>query len=109
MLLWLGLALLPALGSAAGKPALLEFGAGFCSSCKDMEQIMAQLRASHGEQVEFRLVYNDKEPELFRQYQILLIPTQVFLDANGREVDRHIGALTREQVLQKLRNLKFIQ
>jgi len=95
--------------SAGRKPALLEFGAGFCYSCKEMEQIMTELRASHGDQVEFRMVYSDKEPELFRQYKIMLIPTQVFLDSEGREVDRHIGALTKEQVLQKLKDLKFIR
>lgn len=107
--IWPSLPALQAAEPAVGKPTLLEFGAGFCYSCKEMEQIMAQLRESHGEQVEFRLVYNDKEPELFRQYRILLIPTQVFLDASGKEVERHIGALTKEQVLQKLKDLKFIQ
>jgi len=39
----------------------------------------------------------------------MLIPTQVFFNADGKEVDRHMGALTKEEVLQKLRELKFIQ
>jgi len=91
-----------------GKPALYEFGAGYCVSCKEMEKVMAALKTTHSDQVEFRMVYVDKEKDLFQQYKIMLIPTQVFLDASGKEVDRHIGALTREEVLQKLRELKFI-
>jgi len=91
-----------------GKPALYEFGAGYCYSCKEMEKIMAELKTSHGDQVEFRMVYADKEMPLFQQYKIMLIPTQVFLDISGKEADRHIGPLTREEVLQKLRELKFI-
>ena len=54
------------------------------------------------------MVYADKEKPLFQQYQIMLIPTQVFLNAEGKEVDRHVGALTKEQVLAKLKELKFI-
>ncbi|RJR34605.1 MAG: hypothetical protein C4567_15540 [Deltaproteobacteria bacterium] len=95
--------------SPSGKPALLEFGAGYCFSCKEMEKVMAALKTSHSDQVEFRMVYVDKEKDLFTQYKILMIPTQVFLDASGKEVDRHIGPLTREEVIQKLKELKFIK
>jgi len=91
-----------------GKPALYEFGAGYCFSCKEMEKVMAELKTSHSDQVEFRMVYVDKEKDLFQKYKILMIPTQVFLDASGKEVERHIGPLTKEEVLQKLRELKFI-
>jgi thioredoxin 1 len=92
----------------AGRPALYEFGAGYCVSCKEMEQVMADLKQTHGNQVEFRMVYADKEKDLFQQYKIMLIPTQVFLDAQGKEVDRHIGALSKEEVLKKLKELKLI-
>jgi thiol-disulfide isomerase/thioredoxin len=94
---------------ATGKPALYEFGAGYCASCKDMEKIMAELKTTHSDQVELRLVYVDKEKPLFDQYKIMLIPTQVFLDTQGKEVDRHIGPLTKEEVLKKLKELKFIR
>jgi len=94
---------------AAHKPALYEFGAGYCASCKEMAKVMAELTKSHSDQVEFRMVYVDKEKPLFEHYKIMLIPTQVFLDASGKEVDRHIGALTKEAVLKKLKDLKFIR
>lgn len=93
---------------ATGKPALYEFGAGYCASCKEMAKIMAELTTSHSDQVEFRLVYMDKEKPLFEKYKIMLIPTQVFLDVSGKEVDRHVGALTKEEVIKKLKELKFI-
>jgi thioredoxin 1 len=91
-----------------GKPALYEFGAHWCIPCKEMKQVMADLKASHGDQVEFRMIYVDEEKPLFGQYQIVAIPTQVFLNAEGKEVERHLGALSKEEVLQKLRELKFI-
>ena len=92
-----------------GKPALYEFGAGYCVSCKEMEKVIAELKKSHSDQVEFRMIYVDKEKPLFEQYKIMLIPTQVFLNTEGKEVDRHLGALLKEEVLQKLKELKFIK
>lgn len=102
---------LPAWSQSAAlqkKPALYEFGAKTCIPCIQMQKVMAELKTSHGDKVEFRMVYADEEKDLFRQYRIMLIPTQVFFNAEGKEVERHIGPLTKEEVLQKLRDLKLI-
>jgi len=96
-------------GPAPGRPALYEFGSNYCAACKQMKEVIAALKASHGDQVEFRLVNVDEDKPLFGQYKILAIPTQVFLDASGKEVDRHMGALSREEVLKKLKDLKLIR
>jgi len=110
LVLWpAGVGVAQASAAPQGKPALYEFGAGYCVSCKDMEKVIAELKTTHSDQVEFRMVYVDKEKPLFEQYKIMLIPTQVFLDASGKEVDRHIGALTKDEVVKKLKELKFIR
>ena len=94
---------------AKGKPALYEFGAKYCIPCKEMKEVMAALKTTHGDQVEFRMVYADEERPMFGQYRIVAIPTQVFLNAEGKEVDRHLGALPKEEVIKKLKELKFIR
>ena len=94
---------------APGKPALYEFGAGYCYSCKEMQKVMADLKPQYSDQVELRMVYSDEEMPLFKQYRIVAIPTQVFLDASGKEVDRHLGALSKEEVIKKLKEFKFIR
>ncbi len=93
---------------AKGKPALYEFGSKYCIPCKEMKEVMAALKSSHGDQVEFRMIYVDEEKPMFGEYKIVAIPTQVFLDTSGKEVDRHLGALSKEEVLKKLKELKFI-
>lgn len=100
--------LAPGAAAAPGKPALYEFGSKYCIPCKEMQKVMADLKTGHGDQVEFRLVYVDEERPLFTQYKIVAIPTQVFLSADGKEVDRHLGALPREEVIKKLKELHFI-
>ena len=94
---------------AKGKPALYEFGAKYCVPCKEMQKVMAELKPEYGDRVELRMVYADEEMPLFKQYKIVAIPTQVFLDASGKEVDRHLGALPKEEVIKKLKELKFIR
>lgn len=96
-------------GTPKAKPALYEFGAKYCIPCKEMKEVMAALKTSHGDQVEFRMVYVDEERPLFEQYKIVAIPTQVFLNAEGKEVERHVGALPKEEVIKKLKELKFIR
>ena len=109
------LVLCPALPSQAqgaapakGKPAMYDFGAKYCVPCKEMQQVVAELKPLYGNQVEFRMVYSDEEMPLFHQYKIVAIPTQVFFDASGKVVDQHIGALPKEELIKKLKELKFI-
>jgi thioredoxin 1 len=69
---------------------------------------MRDLKERYQGRLEVRFVSPDTDKELFRQYKIMLVPTQVFLDTGGQEVFRHVGAWSRDEVLQKLRDLKFI-
>ena len=94
--------------TAPGKPALYDFGRGMCSACIEMEKVLTAVKQEYGNQVEIRLVMAEKDPSLFKQYKIMLIPTQVFLDAKGHEVERHVGGLSKDQVINKLKKLKFI-
>ncbi len=48
----------------------------------------------------------DEEIASVQTVQDHAIPTQVFLDAQGKEVDRHVGALSKEEVVKKLKELQ---
>jgi thioredoxin 1 len=94
---------------AAGKPALYDFGRGMCIPCMEMEKILASVKSKYGNQIEVRLVMAEKNEELFKKYKVMLIPTQVFLDASGKEVFRHVGLFQEKDLLAKLKELKFIK
>ena len=53
-------------------------------------------------------MYIDEEEHAFRRYRVAIVPTQVFLDANGKEVFRHEGVFPKEKLIEKLQ-LKFIK
>jgi len=95
--------------AAKARPALYDFGMGMCFSCKQMEKILEAVKSKYGHQVEVRLLNVDQEKDLFKQYKIIAVPTQVFLDDQGKEVDRHLGLFPEAELVKKLKELKFIQ
>jgi thioredoxin 1 len=51
-------------------------------------------------------VYEDKERT--QQFHIVTIPTQVFIDAQGKELYRHIGVYPRDSIEARFRQYGFI-
>ena len=92
-----------------GKPALYDFGRSMCIPCKEMEKILGSIKGKYGNQIEVRLVMAEKNEDMFKQYKIMLIPTQVFMDASGREVFRHVGLYPEKELVAKLKELNFIK
>ncbi|MBA3058791.1 MAG: thioredoxin family protein [Gammaproteobacteria bacterium] len=84
----------------AGKPTIIEFGANSCASCRDMKPVLRALA------LDPRLVVADvdilKERDYISRYQIRLMPTQVFYNAQGEETGRHMGKISAEDILAKL-------
>jgi thioredoxin 1 len=105
--------LLPAGGQGPAppksRPAIYEFARKLCPICREMEQVLLEVQGKYGEQFQVRVLYIDEDIKLFRQYQITIVPTQVFLDASGKEVFRHEGLFPREKLVVKLRELGFIR
>jgi thioredoxin 1 len=44
---------------------------------------------------------------LARQLGIMVIPTQIFLDPNGKELARHEGYISKEDIVQTFKELGF--
>ena len=80
----------------------LEFGATGCSSCKQMESVMEDIRKLYPGKVnvQFKNV-RLKENQTFMEYfGVVVIPTQVLLDREGKEFFRHTGVLTTDEMIK---------
>ena len=75
------------------KVTFVELGSVNCIPCKQMQPIMKSIEENYGDQVKviFYDVWKEDQKKYAQQYRIKLIPTQVFLDANGKEFHRHEG------------------
>jgi thioredoxin 1 len=86
----------------AGKPTVVEFGADNCSSCKAMKPVLAQLARAHGDRMGVLDINLLRHGDYISRYKIMLMPTQVFFDAQGRETGRHMGKISAEEMLARL-------
>ena len=91
----------------AAKPRLVDLGAGKCIPCKQMAPILEQLRDEYAGRFDVVFIDAWKAPDAANPYRIRVIPTQIFYDANGKELFRHEGFYSREQILGKWRELGF--
>jgi len=86
--------------TAKGVPILLEFGRGWCIPCKYMKPILEDMARAYGPRAIVTTVDMDANKDLVRNFRIRMMPTQVFLAPDGKEVFRNEGTMEREQIAQ---------
>jgi len=87
------------------KAAFLELGSDRCIPCRQMQPIMREIAAAFPEDV--LVVFYDvwEDPAPARKYKIQLIPTQIFIDREGKEFFRHVGLYPKEEILKVLEKM----
>ena len=80
------------------RATLVQFSSAFCSPCRATRALLEDVTADMADVVHVDI---DAEAnlELVRQLDIRSTPTTLFLDRNGHEVGRAMGAPKRDQVL----------
>jgi thioredoxin 1 len=88
-----------------GLPALIDLGAGTCIPCKLMAPILEELKKELEGKIVVQFLDLNKNPELAKEYRISVMPTQIFYDASGKELFRHEGFYSKEDILAKWKEL----
>ena len=75
------------------KVTFVELGSVNCIPCRKMQPVMKAIEEKYGDQINvvFYDVWKKEQAQYAEKYGIKLIPTQVFLDAEGKEFFRHEG------------------
>jgi thioredoxin 1 len=81
-----------------GKVVMLELGSVGCIPCEQMKPVMDKLRTSYKDRMEVYFVDVKKDNAGGRRFGVYLIPTQVFLDKNGKEFHRHVGFYAYDEI-----------
>lgn len=85
-------------GAPPPLPRLVDLGAGKCIPCKKMAPILEELKKDYAGIVDVVFIDVWKDPKAGKPYGIRLIPTQIFFDRSGKEVFRHEGFFSREDI-----------
>ena len=92
-------------GRAKAIPQVLDFGRGFCIPCKMMAPILKELQKAYEGRAAIEIIDIGDQPNRAEDYGIRAIPTQIFIDAKGKEVFRHEGFMPKEDIVAKLREM----
>jgi thioredoxin 1 len=84
---------------------LVDLGADKCIPCKQLAPILEELRTEYAGRVVVEFIDVWKNPQAGEPYKIRVIPTQVFFDADGKEVWRHEGFLPKAEFVAKFAEL----
>lgn len=78
----------------------VELGSVNCIPCKAMQKVMKAVEEKYGNQIRitFYDVWKEEQTHYAQDYNIRLIPTQVFLGANGKELMRHEGYFPEKDI-----------
>jgi thioredoxin 1 len=91
--------------SAAGLPRLVDLGAKNCIPCKMMAPILEDLMKNYAESFQTEFIDVWEHPQEAQLYGIETIPTQIFYDAAGKEQFRHVGFISKEDILTTWKKL----
>ena len=74
------------------------FSATWCGPCQTFKPVMNEI-VSEGYSVQF--IDIDQSTNLANQYNVMSVPT-VIIEENGSEVDRFVGSMPKQMVLERL-------
>ena len=86
-------------------PKLIDLGADKCIPCKMMKPILDDLKISYADTFKTEFIDVWEDTEAGKAYGINLIPTQIFFGADGKELFRHEGFISKEDILAKWKEL----
>ena len=88
-----------------GMVTMIDLGAKKCIPCKMMAPIMEKMERVY--QGKAAIIFIDvwKNREQAPRFGISSIPTQIFYDAEGKEVYRHVGFMSEEAIVTQLKKM----
>lgn len=87
---------------AKGNVTMIDLGAKSCIPCKMMAPILERVEKEYAGKavIHFYDVWKDREPAV--RFGIRVIPTQIFFNMEAREVYRHEGFMSEDDIVHQL-------
>ncbi len=80
---------------------VLKFGAVWCNGCIIMKPRWQEIEAEH-DWLETEYYDVDQDKDMAEQYEIEDVPTFVFLDEDGQELERMTGEHDKQVLVNKI-------
>lgn len=87
------------------KVTMVDLGAKSCIPCKMMAPILKELEEEYRNRAAIVFIDVWVNPQAARKYGIRAIPTQIFYNAEGKEMARHEGFMDKASIVAELEKL----
>jgi len=87
----------------SGKPTVIDLGARTCIPCKKMAPILESMAAEYRGKASVLFVDVHADKVAADRFKVQMIPTQIFFNAQGKEVKRHMGFMDKGDLLKELK------
>jgi len=84
---------------------MVDLGARKCIPCKMMAPIMEELEQEYTDRAAIFFIDVWENPQAGEEFGIKLIPTQIFYNAEGKEILRHEGFFDKASIVAELDKL----
>ena len=84
-----------------GMPVVIDFWATWCGPCRMVAPIIDELSEECADKVLIGKCDVEEGDEVAAKYMVRNVPTIIFIK-DGKQVDKHVGAATKEQLKAKI-------
>ncbi len=87
----------------SGKPTVIDLGARTCIPCKKMAPILEGLSQEYRGKANVLFIDVHDDQPAAQKFRVQMIPTQIFFNAQGKEVKRHTGFFDKTEIVKELK------
>jgi thioredoxin 1 len=88
---------------SSGKPTVIDLGARSCIPCRKMAPILESLSGEYRGKAGVLFIDVRDDEAAAKKFRVRMIPTQIFFNAQGKEVRRHAGFMDKIEIVNGLK------
>jgi len=89
---------------SSGKPTLIDFGLRTCNVCKKMAPYLESLSNDYRGRANILFIDVRSDQATAQKFRVQMLPTQIFINPQGKEVQRHTGFMDKEGIIKGLKS-----
>lgn len=87
-------------------PTLMTFSSTMCIDCQKMKTVINDVKDTYSDKINFvsinALDKNKRVKDYIKKYGVVLVPTMIFIDANGNMTNKIEGYIPKEQLITEI-------
>ena len=89
---------------SSGKPTLIDFGLRTCNVCKKMTPYLESLSNDYRGRANILFIDVRSDQSIAQKFGVQMLPTQIFINSQGKETQRHTGFMDKEGLIKGLKS-----